>query len=164
MRKIKKIPNSFYFIFCYISFHLKILKKGLEKMDPDDPAGPTNVQANIMARLCAFQNYVDVTSDFHEMEVDKVAIELLKVIGQGAFGLVRKAKLLPTHRIVAVKTLRDSPTVEDMESFYHEIEVMKSVPKHPNIVGIIGHYTRNVREMMLVTEYCDRGNLLIFLQ
>lgn len=51
-----------------------------------------------------------------------------------------------------------------MKSFYQEIEVMKSVPKHTNIVGIIGHYTKDVSSMMLVTEYCDRGNLLNFLQ
>lgn len=51
-----------------------------------------------------------------------------------------------------------------MYSFSREIEVMKSVPKHANILGIIGHYTKDVCSMMLVTEYCDRGNLLNFLQ
>lgn len=139
--------------------------KGLEKIDPGDPETSIgDFQEHILARLSAFQKDVDATSHSHELEVDKMAIEFRKVIGQGAFGLVRKAILQPSNRTVAVKTLRDSPTVEDMQAFYHEIEVMKSVPKHPNIVGIVGHYTRNVREMMLVTEYCDRGNLLIFLQ
>lgn len=47
---------------------------------------------------------------------------------------------------------KEFPTVEEMKSFYQEIEVMKSVPKHTNIVGIIGHYTKDVRSMMLVTE------------
>lgn len=51
-----------------------------------------------------------------------------------------------------------------MQSFYNEIEVMKSVQKHRNIIGIIGHYTKNVHDMMLITEYCDQGNLLNFLQ
>lgn len=98
------------------------------------------------------------------MEVDAASIDLDRVIGQGAFGLVRRAILKTDGQVVAVKTLRESPSVEQMKSFFGEIEVMKSVRRHPNIVGIIGHYTKNVRQMMLLTEYCDEGSMLKFLQ
>src|SRR5690349_21185020 len=40
---------------------------------------------------------------------------------------------------------------------------MKSVGKHSNIVSIIGHCTENIHELMLLTEFCDAGNLLNFL-
>lgn len=41
---------------------------------------------------------------------------------------------------------------------------MKSVGRHANIVGIIGHCTSNIEELMLLTEFCDSGNLLELLR
>lgn len=41
---------------------------------------------------------------------------------------------------------------------------MKSVEAHPNIVGIIGHCTSDIEEFMLLTEFCDSGNLLDLLR
>lgn len=43
---------------------------------------------------------------------------------------------------------------------------MKSVGHHENIVGIIGHYTNTKvpTKMMLLTEYCSKGNLLDYLR
>lgn len=45
----------------------------------------------------------------------------------------------------------------------HEIDVMKSV-KHPNIVGLIGHSTAQNQQMMIIIEYCSKGNLLNYLR
>lgn len=58
----------------------------------------------------------------------------------------------------------DQPSAEDIRAFRQEIEVMKSVEKHPNIVSLIGHCTRGLKDMMLLTEYCSNGNLLEFLR
>lgn len=58
----------------------------------------------------------------------------------------------------------DCPCIEDIKEFRREIEVMKSVGIHPNIVGIVGHCIKNLDEMMLLTEYCSNGNLLNFLR
>lgn len=41
---------------------------------------------------------------------------------------------------------------------------MKSAGLHANIVGIVGHCTSNINELMLLTEFCDMGNLLEFLR
>ena len=47
------------------------------------------------------------TTMFHdEMEIDKNDVIMLDVIGEGAFGLVRQAVLLPSRIDVAVKTLK----------------------------------------------------------
>lgn len=97
------------------------------------------------------------------LEIDRDCVRFVSVIGKGAFGLVHRAVWLPDGRTVAVKTLRSTLAVEDMRDFYHEMEVMKSVASHPHILGIVGHYTRNVRAMMLLTEFCDEGNLQSFL-
>lgn len=37
---------------------------------------------------------------------------------------------------------------------------MKSVGQHANIVSIVGHSTSDLKYLMLLTEYCDAGNLL----
>lgn len=41
---------------------------------------------------------------------------------------------------------------------------MKSVGHHENIVGIVGHSTKLYNKMMLLTEYCNEGNLLDYLR
>lgn len=58
----------------------------------------------------------------------------------------------------------DVATLEVMQNFCQEVEVMRSVDKHPNIVGIIGHCMKDIERMMLLTEYCSEGNLLEFLR
>lgn len=107
---------------------------------------------------------MDASELLHEMEVEPDSIILGRIIGQGAFGLVRRATLKPDGQTVAVKTMREMPNFDQMNAFIGEIEVMKSVRRHPNILGIVGHYTKNVRQMMLLTEFCDEGSLLKFLQ
>lgn len=41
---------------------------------------------------------------------------------------------------------------------------MKAVGIHPNIVGIVGHCTKTPSEIMLLTEFCSKGNLLDYLR
>ncbi|XP_055542960.1 tyrosine-protein kinase receptor torso [Wyeomyia smithii] len=102
-----------------------------------------------------------------EMEIDLEQIQLLDVLGEGAFGLVRQGILMRPegkHVNVAVKMLKEFPSLGDIKEFRREIEVMKSVGKHPNVVSILGHYTKSVEDMMLLTEYCSEGNLLNYLR
>ncbi|KAI8127299.1 Tyrosine-protein kinase receptor torso [Lucilia cuprina] len=124
------------------------------KGNADDLTYETKVQESIL--------YDD------DMEINRNDLILYQVLGEGAFGLVKlglyKDKKLGTTQEVAVKMLKDHPSADDIYAFRREIEVMKSVEKHPNIVGIIGHCTRFSSEMMLVTEYCSFGNLLNFLR
>lgn len=61
-------------------------------------------------------------------------------------------------------SILDSDNIEDIKQFHKEISVMKSVEAHPNIVGIIGHCTSDIEEFMLLTEFCDCGNLLDLLR
>lgn len=56
--------------------------------------------------------------------------------------------------------LTDTSNLEDIKQFHQEITVMKSVGQHANIVSIVGHSTSDLKYLMLLTEYCDSGNLL----
>ncbi|XP_060654421.1 tyrosine-protein kinase receptor torso [Drosophila nasuta] len=97
-----------------------------------------------------------------DLEVEPHAVLLQDVLGEGAFGLVRRG--IYKQRQVAVKLLKDQPNEEDVEAFRCEIQMLKSVGRHPNIVGIVGYSTRCSKRMMLLIEYCGLGSLQSFLR
>lgn len=114
--------------------------------------------------ICCLENETEVSLD---------SLAIADVIGQGAFGLVRKAVITigEKEEMVAVKMLRRHANEDYLREFGHEIDVMKSVGSHPNIVGLIGH-SKTSRQgnmlkqgpMMILIEYCDKGNLLDYLR
>ncbi|KAH8370102.1 hypothetical protein KR093_002190, partial [Drosophila rubida] len=97
-----------------------------------------------------------------ELEVEPHAVLLQDVLGEGAFGLVRRG--VYKQRQVAVKLLKDQPNEEDVQAFRCEIQMLKAVGRHPNIVGIVGYSTRCSNRMMLLIEYCGLGSLQSFLR
>lgn len=97
-----------------------------------------------------------------ELEVEPHAVLLQDVLGEGAFGLVKRG--VYKQRQVAVKLLKDQPNEEDVQAFRCEIQMLKAVGRHPNIVGIVGYSTRFSNRMMLLTEYCGLGSLQSFLR
>uniref|UniRef100_A0A1W7R6L9 receptor protein-tyrosine kinase n=1 Tax=Aedes albopictus TaxID=7160 RepID=A0A1W7R6L9_AEDAL len=143
--------------------------KELEQKAPVDPSTGFEIKVkNIQEILHPATFPSELIAPINdEMEINIDQIRLLDMVGEGAFGRVRKGILLHpvgTYTEVAVKMLKECPSLEDVKEFRREIEVMKSVGVHPNIVCIIGHYTKNVNEMMLLTEYCSEGNLLNYLR
>lgn len=58
---------------------------------------------------------------------------------------------------------KDNPTVDDINSFYQEIQIMKSAGKHPNIVSLIGYCTI-YNKPLLIVEYCSNGDLQTYLR
>ncbi|CAH2984733.1 unnamed protein product [Chilo suppressalis] len=95
-------------------------------------------------------------------EVREGRLLLHEVVGEGAFGVVRRATLAPHETQVAVKMLKDFPTVEEIRSFRSEMELMKSVGAHPHIVSLVGCCSG--RRPLIVVEYCARGDLLTYLR
>lgn len=54
---------------------------------------------------------------------------------------------------------------DDFKQFVTEIKLMKCAEGHPNVVSIVGHSTStNPKELMLITEFCNAGNLLNLLK
>ncbi|XP_074035824.1 tyrosine protein kinase receptor torso [Leptinotarsa decemlineata] len=103
------------------------------------------------------------TPDAWEMNTLKLKIE--DILGHGEFGVVRRGWYLTDkgcYTQVAIKMLKDSPTREEQKQFHQEIEIMKSVPPHPQLVSLIGCVSRG--QPMLVVEYCSKGDLQSYLR
>ncbi|XP_032676014.1 uncharacterized protein LOC116846385 [Odontomachus brunneus] len=101
-----------------------------------------------------------------KFEISPQQLKLKDVLGSGAYGIVRLATLqdeFGTVTDVAVKMMKDDPTVEDIKSFHQEISMMKSAGQHPNIVSLIGYCTL-YNKPLLVVEYCSKGDLQTYLR
>ncbi|KAJ8717423.1 hypothetical protein PYW08_005822 [Mythimna loreyi] len=100
------------------------------------------------------------TEDRWEVRADKLVLH--EVIGEGAFGVVRRATLAPHSIQVAVKMLKDFPSLDEIRSFRSEMELMKSVGVHPHLVSLVGCCSG--RRPLIIAEYCSRGDLLSYLR
>ncbi|XP_055529972.1 tyrosine-protein kinase receptor torso-like [Wyeomyia smithii] len=143
--------------------------KELEQKAPVDPTTEFDIKVKNNQEIIQPVGFPDdlIAPINDEMEINLDQIKLHDILGEGAFGLVKKGILiqpLGTYIPVAVKMLKECPSLEDIKEFRREIEVMKSVGTHPNVVCIVGHYTQNINQMMLLTEYCSEGNLLNYLR
>ncbi|KPJ03227.1 Fibroblast growth factor receptor 2 [Papilio xuthus] len=100
-----------------------------------------------------------VSEDRWEVSASRLALH--ELVGEGAFGRVRRATLAPATE-VAVKMLKEFPTADEVRSFRAEMELMKSVGSHPHVVSLLGCCSG--RRPLIVVEYCSRGDLLTFLR
>ncbi|CAH2089735.1 unnamed protein product [Euphydryas editha] len=97
-----------------------------------------------------------------QWEVRPERLLLHEVIGEGAFGVVRRGTFAPSNKDVAVKMLKGFPSVDEIRSFRAEMELMKSVGSHPHVVSLLGCCSG--RRPLIVAEYCSRGDLLSYLR
>lgn len=103
-----------------------------------------------------------------EFEVDLDAIEFKRVLGEGAFGRVMLANVhglldLQSPTTVAVKMLKYDATERELKDLLSEIQVMKSMGRHENIVTVLGVSSQK-GELCMIMEYCCFGNLRTFLK
>ena len=82
------------------------------------------------------------------------------VLGSGAFGQVVKGTY--HERPVAIKMLKSnaSSNADYLRSLLGELKVMSYLGSHPNLVGLVGAVTRDIKkgEAYLIFEYCSNGN------
>ncbi|KAL1438474.1 hypothetical protein MTO96_048085 [Rhipicephalus appendiculatus] len=93
-------------------------------------------------------------------EVPYEALQIHEEIGRGAFSVVHRAHvwLGKVRETVAVKMLKDKPTTEERRNLQREIELLKLVGKHANVVNMRACCTMGSR-LALVVEYCPLGDL-----
>ncbi|XP_037092343.1 fibroblast growth factor receptor 1-like [Pollicipes pollicipes] len=102
-------------------------------------------------------------------EVAHDRLQLADCLGEGCFGRVVRARLRPagrqTHpvRVVAVKMLKEHHCDTDLMDLVSEMEMMKKVGSHVNVVSLIGACTRG-SSLMVIMEYAEHGNLLTYLR
>ncbi|KAK3089709.1 hypothetical protein FSP39_005811 [Pinctada imbricata] len=87
-------------------------------------------------------------------------------LGHGQFGMVKKGfvKKDRTHRIpVAVKSIKGSASEKDRNDFINELNILKKVGQHPNVVCLVG--ACHIQGTMYVAmEYCKNGDLRTYLR
>nr|XP_016942967.1 macrophage colony-stimulating factor 1 receptor 1 [Drosophila suzukii] len=101
-------------------------------------------------------------------EVPHSAIQIGRMLGEGAFGEVHEATAINLRRmrgttIVAVKQLKPNPKADEVAEFLAEIEMLKGVGTHHNVVCFLGCCTIKPPYLMIM-EYVGKGNLLSYLR
>ncbi|XP_044736859.1 tyrosine-protein kinase receptor torso [Chrysoperla carnea] len=106
----------------------------------------------------------DEFEEYCSFEIQRDRVVLDRIIGEGAFGVVRHGWLLPHKQEIAVKMLKESASPEDIRQLKQEIQMMKTVGSHTHLVSMIGCCTQgNSNKTMLLVEYCALGDLLGYL-
>ncbi|XP_060515844.1 fibroblast growth factor receptor homolog 1-like isoform X2 [Cylas formicarius] len=103
-----------------------------------------------------------------DWEIPRDKLHLGKTLGEGAFGKVVKAEALnllkPDNKcVVAVKMLKEGNSDNEMMDLVSEMEMMKMIGKHINIINLIGCCTQG-GPLYVVVEYALYGNLRDFLR
>ncbi|XP_030656801.1 fibroblast growth factor receptor 3 isoform X4 [Nomascus leucogenys] len=103
-------------------------------------------------------------------ELSRARLTLGKPLGEGCFGQVVMAEAIGIDKdraakpvTVAVKMLKDDATYKDLSDLVSEMEMMKMIGKHKNIINLLGACTQGGPLYVLV-EYAAKGNLREFLR
>ncbi|TMS07981.1 Fibroblast growth factor receptor 1-A [Larimichthys crocea] len=98
-------------------------------------------------------------------ELPRDRLTLGKPLGEGCFGQVVLAEAVgvdknkPTRLTkVAVKMLKADATEKDLSDLISEMEMMKMIGKHKNIINLLGACTQD-GPLYVVVEYASQGNL-----
>ncbi|CAG9816876.1 unnamed protein product [Phaedon cochleariae] len=103
-----------------------------------------------------------------DWEITREFLALGKNLGEGAFGKVVKAEAMNLIKsgsttVVAVKMLKEGHTDNEMMDLVSEMEMMKMIGKHINIINLLGCCTQG-GPLYVVVEYAPHGNLRDFLR
>ncbi|XP_075828589.1 fibroblast growth factor receptor 2 isoform X10 [Microtus pennsylvanicus] len=103
-------------------------------------------------------------------EFPRDKLTLGKPLGEGCFGQVVMAEAVgidkdkPKEAItVAVKMLKDDATEKDLSDLVSEMEMMKMIGKHKNIINLLGACTQD-GPLYVIVEYASKGNLREYLR
>ncbi|KAK2559520.1 Fibroblast growth factor receptor 1 [Acropora cervicornis] len=96
----------------------------------------------------------NIAEEFYELpcdeewEIERSLLTIREQLGEGAFGLVMRADAvglpdMPTTNSVAVKMLKADATENELADLLSEMDTMKEIGKHKNIINLIGACTQN---------------------
>ncbi|XP_061607168.1 fibroblast growth factor receptor 4 [Phyllopteryx taeniolatus] len=105
-----------------------------------------------------------------DWEFPRDNLTLGKPLGEGCFGQVVRAEAYGINKdspdqatTVAVKMLKDDATDKDLADLISEMELMKVMDKHKNIINLLGVCTQDGPLYVLV-EYASKGSLREYLR
>ncbi|XP_046666078.1 vascular endothelial growth factor receptor kdr-like isoform X3 [Homalodisca vitripennis] len=109
--------------------------------------------------------------DRKRWEFPRDKLKLGKTLGSGAFGVVMKAEAYElvesgVATTVAVKMVKRNSDVKKIRALASELKIMIHLGKHLNVVNVLGACTGdlNKRELLVLVEYCQYGNLHNYLR
>jgi serine/threonine protein kinase len=109
-------------------------------------------------------------SDPLEFPRNQLYVYTKKVLGEGSFGRVLQAKAegivpgMPERNIVAIKTTKDNAISVEIEELLGELDLMRNMTPHENILNLLGQCTTPGGPVCLIVEYARYGNLRDFLR
>ncbi|XP_070555115.1 uncharacterized protein [Ptychodera flava] len=101
-------------------------------------------------------------------EVPRESVVLLETLSCSASGQIWKAKAWDIfgrdgETLVAAKLLRENATAHEKAAFLRELEALKKLDTHPNIISLLGCCT-TVDPIYIMMEYAKNGDLQTFLR
>ncbi|XP_055502799.1 fibroblast growth factor receptor 2-like isoform X6 [Leucoraja erinacea] len=103
-------------------------------------------------------------------EYSRDKLTLGKPLGEGCFGQVVMAEAVGVDKdkpkealTVAVKMLKDDATEKDLSDLVSEMEMMKMIGKHKNIINLLGACTQD-GPLYVIVEFTAKGNLREYLR
>ncbi|XP_071806505.1 uncharacterized protein [Asterias amurensis] len=100
---------------------------------------------------------------FKDKSFPRDMLKIIKELGHGAFGEVFLAEangILKKSKVtlVAVKTLKEGASQSDKDDLLRELDLMKKLPDHKNVVRLMG-FSVEQDPLYIIVEYLSKGNL-----
>ncbi|XP_023173595.1 tyrosine kinase receptor Cad96Ca [Drosophila hydei] len=124
--------------------------------------GSPNGRAGVLEGGCG----IDPNTD--RWEFPRHRLKFFNILGEGAFGQVWRCEATDMAgsadvTTVAVKTLKESADEIEKKDLLSELEVMKSLEPHVNVVQLLGCCTEK-DPTFVILEYVSRGKLQTYLR
>ncbi|XP_035212652.1 tyrosine kinase receptor Cad96Ca-like isoform X2 [Stegodyphus dumicola] len=109
-----------------------------------------------------------VGGELDKWEFPRHRLQFVGIVGEGCFGQVWKClaqDIGPRQETitVAVKTLKQSATEKEKKDLLSELEVMKLLEPHPNVVTLLGCCS-DKDPILVIMEFVSRGKLQTYLR
>lgn len=93
---------------------------------------------------------------------------MFNILGEGAFGQVWRCEAIDIEgregvSITAVKTLKENASEAERNDLLSELQVLKSLEPHVNVVRLLGCCTEK-DPIFVILEYVNMGKLQTFLR
>ncbi|KAJ9581668.1 hypothetical protein L9F63_023155, partial [Diploptera punctata] len=101
-------------------------------------------------------------------EFPRHRLKVFNILGEGCFGQVWRCEAQDIDgrdgaTVVAVKTLKENASEKERSDLVQELQVMKMLDPHPNVVRLLGCCTEK-DPLFVIMEYVPHGKLQSFLR